>query len=214
MTRPSPVMLGYLQRAVRHEFAAAQQFTLQAVVARTLGEAALRLSARAWAAEELRACPAVCGRAGRSRAAFGVGPVASLPVGGSVVEVIRQARMTEAAAVRLYRDAERTCQGSSRCGSYSSRSAERRRRIMRILHGDFDRPGHSLSEIVQPGGVAMAATLALPEGWRSVPSPPSLFRRFQFDCYRDTRAFLERLAPCPKRRACIPTWALARPMSM
>jgi pterin-4a-carbinolamine dehydratase len=40
----------------------------------------------------------------------------------------------------------------------------------------------------------MAATLALPEGWRAVPSPPSLFRRFQFDCYRDTRAFLERLA--------------------
>ena len=40
----------------------------------------------------------------------------------------------------------------------------------------------------------MFASLSLPEGWRAVPTPPSLFRRFQFDCYRDTRAFLERLA--------------------
>jgi pterin-4a-carbinolamine dehydratase len=36
--------------------------------------------------------------------------------------------------------------------------------------------------------------LSMPEGWRAVPTPPSLFRRFQFDSYRDTRAFLERLA--------------------
>ncbi len=35
---------------------------------------------------------------------------------------------------------------------------------------------------------------SLPEGWRSVPTPPSLFRRFQFDRYSATRAFLERLA--------------------
>ncbi len=40
----------------------------------------------------------------------------------------------------------------------------------------------------------MFASLSLPEGWRAVQTPPSLFRRFQFDCYRDTRAFLERLA--------------------
>lgn len=40
----------------------------------------------------------------------------------------------------------------------------------------------------------MPATLSLPEGWRAVATPPSLFRRFQFDCYRDTRAFLERMA--------------------
>ena len=40
----------------------------------------------------------------------------------------------------------------------------------------------------------MFASLSLPEGWRTVPTPPSLFRRFQFDGYRDTRAFLERLA--------------------
>ena len=40
----------------------------------------------------------------------------------------------------------------------------------------------------------MFATLSLPEGWRAVLTPPSLFRRFEFNCYRDTRAFLERLA--------------------
>ena len=40
----------------------------------------------------------------------------------------------------------------------------------------------------------MCATPSLPEGWRAVSTPPSLFRRFQFDAYRDTRAFLERLA--------------------
>jgi 4a-hydroxytetrahydrobiopterin dehydratase len=40
----------------------------------------------------------------------------------------------------------------------------------------------------------MSATLPLPEGWKSVQHPPSLFRRFQFAAYRDTRAFLDRLA--------------------
>lgn len=40
----------------------------------------------------------------------------------------------------------------------------------------------------------MFAALPLPEGWKSVQHPPSLFRRFQFASYRDTRAFLDRLA--------------------
>jgi len=40
----------------------------------------------------------------------------------------------------------------------------------------------------------MFASLPLPEGWKSVQHPPSLFRRFQFASYRDTRAFLDRLA--------------------
>jgi pterin-4a-carbinolamine dehydratase len=58
----------------------------------------------------------------------------------------------------------------------------------------FDRPGSPMSEQALREGSTMFATLSLPEGWRAVPTPPSLFRRFQFDCYRDTRAFLERLA--------------------
>jgi len=40
----------------------------------------------------------------------------------------------------------------------------------------------------------MFAALPLPEGWKAVQHPPSLFRRFQFASYRDTRAFLDRLA--------------------
>ncbi len=40
----------------------------------------------------------------------------------------------------------------------------------------------------------MSATLPLPEGWKEVQHPPSLFRRFEFAAYRDTRAFLDRLA--------------------
>jgi bacterioferritin len=104
-------MLGYLQRAVRHEFAAAQQFTLQAVVARTMGDARLSADCENWAAEELAHAQRFAGALADSRASFGVGVVAALPVGGSVVEVIRQARMTEAAAVRLYREAERACHG-------------------------------------------------------------------------------------------------------
>jgi pterin-4a-carbinolamine dehydratase len=38
------------------------------------------------------------------------------------------------------------------------------------------------------------ATLPLPEGWTTVLHPPSLFRRYQFSSYSDTRAFLDSLA--------------------
>jgi pterin-4a-carbinolamine dehydratase len=40
----------------------------------------------------------------------------------------------------------------------------------------------------------MVPTLPLPEGWKPVQHPPSLFRRFEFSSYSDTRAFLDRLA--------------------
>jgi len=40
----------------------------------------------------------------------------------------------------------------------------------------------------------MCAALSLPEGWKAVQTPPSLFRRFEFGSYHDTRAFLERLS--------------------
>jgi pterin-4a-carbinolamine dehydratase len=40
----------------------------------------------------------------------------------------------------------------------------------------------------------MCATLSSPEGWKTVQAPPSLFRRFEFGSYPDTRAFLERLS--------------------
>lgn len=34
----------------------------------------------------------------------------------------------------------------------------------------------------------------LPEGWETRGKPPSLFRRFAFESYADTRAFLDALA--------------------
>jgi pterin-4a-carbinolamine dehydratase len=40
----------------------------------------------------------------------------------------------------------------------------------------------------------MGVELSLPEGWKAVQSPPSLFRRFEFKSYHETRAFLERLS--------------------
>jgi pterin-4a-carbinolamine dehydratase len=40
----------------------------------------------------------------------------------------------------------------------------------------------------------MSETLAIPEGWKAVSSPPSLFRRFEFASYTQTREFLDRLS--------------------
>jgi pterin-4a-carbinolamine dehydratase len=40
----------------------------------------------------------------------------------------------------------------------------------------------------------MNANVGLPEGWKTVERPPSLFRRFEFASYGETRAFLDRLA--------------------
>jgi pterin-4a-carbinolamine dehydratase len=40
----------------------------------------------------------------------------------------------------------------------------------------------------------MPDILPLPEGWRAVARPPSVFRRYQFEAYAQTRAFLDRLA--------------------
>jgi bacterioferritin len=105
-------MLGWLQRALRHEFAAAQQFTLQAVVARGLGDANLAKECEGSAFEELRHAQRFAAALAEAGAALNLGPVASLPVGGSVTELLRHARMTEAAAVRLYRDAAHACTGA------------------------------------------------------------------------------------------------------
>jgi bacterioferritin (cytochrome b1) len=105
-------MLGWLQRALRHEFAAARQFTLQAVVARELGDTALGTECEEWASEELRHAQRFAAGLAQAGAAFGFGSVDSLPIGHSVAELIGHARTTEAAAVRLYRDAARACQGA------------------------------------------------------------------------------------------------------
>jgi pterin-4a-carbinolamine dehydratase len=50
----------------------------------------------------------------------------------------------------------------------------------------------------------MGAALSLPEGWKAVTTPPSLFRRFEFTSYHDTRAFLERLGALSKETGLYP----------
>ena len=105
-------MLGWLQRALRHEFAAAQQFTLQAVVARELGDAALGTECEEWTREELGHAQRFASALAHSGAAFGTGAIASLPIGRTVGELLEHARTTEASAVLLYRNAARACQGA------------------------------------------------------------------------------------------------------
>jgi pterin-4a-carbinolamine dehydratase len=40
----------------------------------------------------------------------------------------------------------------------------------------------------------MSAVLEVAEGWQKVAHPPSLFRRYEFAAYSQTREFLDRLA--------------------
>jgi bacterioferritin (cytochrome b1) len=104
-------MLVWLQRALSHEFAAARQFTLQAVVARALGDGTLACECEEWSCEELQHAQRFAGALSDAGTAFGGGAVASLPIGNSVVDLLGYARATEASAVRLYRDAARACRG-------------------------------------------------------------------------------------------------------
>lgn len=48
------------------------------------------------------------------------------------------------------------------------------------------------------------ATLSLPAGWKLVQHPPSLFRRFEFGSYAQTRAFLDGLAGLSERSGLFP----------
>ena len=48
-------------------------------------------------------------------------------------------------------------------------------------------------------------------GWERREQPPFLYRRFQFDAYQQTRAFLDQLAELSNSRAIIRTAASALP---
>lgn len=48
------------------------------------------------------------------------------------------------------------------------------------------------------------ASLSLPAGWKLVQHPPSLFRRFEFGAYAETRTFLDRLAGLSERTGLYP----------
>ena len=49
-----------------------------------------------------------------------------------------------------------------------------------------------------------------PEGWTEVEKPPSLYRRFEFAAYSETRAFLERLAALSKETGLYPDLSFTR----
>lgn len=49
-----------------------------------------------------------------------------------------------------------------------------------------------------------------PEGWTEVERPPSLYRRFEFAAYAETRAFLERLAGLSKETGLYPDLSFGR----
>ncbi len=49
-----------------------------------------------------------------------------------------------------------------------------------------------------------------PEGWTEVERPPLLYRRFEFDAYSETRAFLDRLASLSKETGLYPDLSFAR----
>jgi 4a-hydroxytetrahydrobiopterin dehydratase len=49
-----------------------------------------------------------------------------------------------------------------------------------------------------------------PEGWTEVERPPSLYRRFEFAAYSETRAFLDRLAGLSEETGLYPDLSFAR----
>jgi len=49
-----------------------------------------------------------------------------------------------------------------------------------------------------------------PEGWTEVERPPSLYRRFEFAAYSETRAFLDRLAGLSKETGLYPDLSFSR----
>ncbi len=105
-----PRIIGYLQRAVNHEFSAAQQFTLQAVLAESWRLPELAAELRDGAREELQHAEVFIGQMLR----LGVTPRAGQPrapqSGRSHVELLRYGLATEAEAVRLYEEATRFCE--------------------------------------------------------------------------------------------------------
>lgn len=106
-----PRVLGYLQRAVNHEFSAVQQFTLQAVLADSWRMPELADELRAAAREELMHAEAFMQQLTEMGATPGVGQLRAPPVGRSRMELLRHGLDTEINAVRLYREAERFCEG-------------------------------------------------------------------------------------------------------
>ncbi|MHB8407224.1 MAG: ferritin-like domain-containing protein [Acidiferrobacterales bacterium] len=112
-----PRIIVYLQRAVGHEFSAAQQFTLQAVQAEHLGLGSFVDELRAGAVDELRHAEAFSRRLHEIGAGSPSVQAAARPVGRTLAELLRFGLATEADAMRLYAEALRFCERVADAGN-------------------------------------------------------------------------------------------------
>lgn len=56
----------------------------------------------------------------------------------------------------------------------------------------------------------MSCTLDMPPGWKIVANPPSLFRRYEFGSYAETREFLDGLALLSEETGLFPDLGFAK----
>jgi len=114
-----PRIIGYLQRAVSHEFGAAQQFTLQAGLAESWALVELAQCLRRDAAEELAHAEAFIQQLIRLGVTPSLAQPRLLPVGGDHRRLLQFGLETELDAIRLYSEASRFC---ARIGDTENRS--------------------------------------------------------------------------------------------
>lgn len=107
--RAHPRVIGFLQRAVNHEFNAVQQYTLQAVRAETLGLNRLATELRAGCLEEIQHAEVLIGRLYMLGATPRAGQPRAPQVGRTHVEMLRFGLATEGDAIRLYEEACTFC---------------------------------------------------------------------------------------------------------
>jgi bacterioferritin len=108
--RVTPQAIGWLQRALQHEFAAMRQFTLQSAVARRAGSSELAAFCAGAAVDELRHARRLAdalAAAGAAPSGGGGGP--AFAVGTQPGEILDHGVATEQAAVALYGQAARAC---------------------------------------------------------------------------------------------------------
>ena len=105
-----PRIISYLQRAITHEFGAAQQYTLQAGMVASWGMGELAEKLRGDAREELEHAEAFITLMLR----LGITPNVAQPrvpaVGRNQDELLRSGLATEMEAIRLYGEARRYCE--------------------------------------------------------------------------------------------------------
>ena len=105
-----PRVISYLQRAVSHEFCAAQQYTLQAAMAESWGQRELAGKLRGDAREELEHAEAFIARMLQSGATPTAAQARTPRIGRTQAELLQFGLVTEMDAIRLYGEAGRFCQ--------------------------------------------------------------------------------------------------------